>query len=274
MVYAEWTALRHVGDDEDGQPIFGLPQCGTLDCDHALGRPECICDDPALVKLANPSLERSAAPAITWEYIQSERRAMAEIITTFLRERMGVGDTPAGAGRAIAPQLWEARASTMPEPKVLAIGIAVDRDRVWASIGAVGRGYLGAVRRDRLGPWVLEEAKRIAKEYGVPVAVDTKGGAASFIKPLKDSGVTVFEASTEDYILACADVYDGLVGGDLQHGNHDDLNGAAANAGWRYIGNRRVWSSTGGDISMLEADTVALRAAALAPSRVPLGTYA
>lgn len=260
MVYAEWTALRHLGDDKDGQPIFGLPACGTPDCDHALGRPDCICDDPVLVKLANPSLERSAPPAISWEYIQAERRAMAEIIEMYLRERMGVGDSPAGAGRAIPPKVWEARTSQSPAPTPLALGVAVDRDRICASIAVVGRNYLGANRHDHLGPWVLEEATRIAKERSLPVAIDSKGPAGSFIDPLRKEGVRVVELVTEDYILACTDVYDGLVAGVLEHGNHTDLNAAVAAAGWRFIGNRRVWASTGGDISMLEAATAAHRA--------------
>lgn len=260
MVYAEWTALRHLGDDEEGQPIFGLPACGTPDCDHALGRPDCVCDDPALVKLANPSLERSAPPAISWEYVQSERKAMAEIIEMYLRERMGVGDAPGGAGRAISPAIWEARASNGPNPAPLALGIAVDPDRTWASIAVAGRNFLGANRRDALGPWLLAETKRIAKKRNIPVAIDSKGPAGSFAKPLRKDGVRVVELVTEDYILACADVYDELIAGTLAHGNHNDLNTAVAAAGWRFIGNRRVWSSIGGDISMLEAATAAHRA--------------
>lgn len=276
MVYAEWTVLRQVGEDDEGQPIFAPPECGTADCDHALGRPQCICDDPALVKLANPSLERSTAPSISWEYVQSERRAMAEIITMFLRERMGIGETPAGAGRAISPNLWEARAAATPAPDPVALGIAVDLDRTWASLGAVGRTYLGAVRRDRLGPWLIEDTIRIARERNIPVALDGKGPAAGFIDTLKKAGVTVWVGDTEDFILGCADLYDGLVEGRYQHGDHDDLNGAVAVAGWRRIGDRRVWARAGGDITMLEADTFALRAANVLGSspRIPLGTYA
>jgi len=265
MLYAEWTVLRMIGTDNAGAPLFAPPACELSDCDHAVGRPRCICDDPTLVKLANPSLGRSAAPSISWEYVQSERAAMAEIVTVFLRERLGIGETPAGAGRAISPDLWIARAAPGPAPEPAALGVAIDLDRMWASIGAVGTvgegAYLGAVRRDRLGPWHLEETRRIALERRIPVGIDARGPAASMIAPLKAAGITVVECSTEDYILACADVYDGLVGGRHQHGDHDDLNAAVGVAGWRYIGDRRVWARAGGDITMLEADTVALRAA-------------
>lgn len=259
MLYAEWTALRVVSQDADG-PIFGMPSCELADCDHALERPGCVCDDPALVKLANPSMERSTAPSISWEYIQSERRAMAEIIEMFLRERMGVGEAPLGAGRAIAPDLWASRASERETPDPTALGIAIDLDRTWASIGAVSGTYLGAHRRDRLGPWLFEETKRIALERNIPVGVDGRGPAASLIQPLKDAGVRVVECTTEHYILACAELYDGLVEGRYEHANHDHLNAAVAVAGWRHIGDRLVWARAGGDITMLEADTVALRA--------------
>lgn len=260
MVYAEWTVQRMIGKDADGRPIFGEPSCQTPDCDHAPIRPGCICDDPVLVKLANPSLERSAPPAISWEYVQSERRAMAEIVEMYFRERMGVGEQPASIGGAIRPDLWEARKSMAREPEPTALGIAVDLERVWGSLGAVGGNYLGAVRRDRLGPWLFEEAKRVALERSIPVGIDAKGPAASFIDPLREEGVTVHAFSTEEYILGCTDLYDGLVEGRVQHADHDDLNAAVAVAGWRYIGDRRVWARKGGDISMLEADTVALRA--------------
>ena len=260
MLYAEWTVLRMIGTNEHGAPIFGPPSCGEPDCDHMLGRPDCICDDPTLVKMANPSMERSAPPSISWEYIQSERRAMAEIIEMFLRERLGIGETPAGAGRAIPPDLWEARKSQSEEPEPTALGVAINLDRTWASIGAVGGTYLGAVRRDRPGPWLLEETKRIALERGLPVGIDSKGPAASLIDPLRNAGVLVVDASTEDYILACADLYDGLLEGRYEHGDHDELNAAVAVAGWRKVGDRLVWARSSGDITMLEADTLALRA--------------
>lgn len=259
MVYAEWTVERVIGE-KDGQPVYGPPSCREPDCDHALIRAGCICDDPELVKLANPSLERSAPPSISWEYIQSERGAMAEIVEMYLRERMGIGERPDSVGGAIAPDLWAARSRVGPTPAPAAIGVAVDLDRIWASIGVVGGSVLGAFRRDRLGPWVYDEAIRIAGEYGIPVGVDGRGPAASMIQPLRDAGVDVVESTTEDYILTCAELYDGLADGRYEHGDHDELNAAVAVAGWRWIGDRRVWARSGGDISMLEAVTMALRA--------------
>lgn len=261
MVYAEWTILRVIGHDHEGNPLFGPPSCQLPDCDHSLGRPGCICDDPQLVKLANPSMERSAPPAIGWEYIQSERRAMAEIVEMYLRERMGIGETPASIGGAIRPDLWGSRKSQHGDPDPTALGVAIDLERVWGSLGAVGGTFLGAVRRDRLGPWLFEETKRIALERGIPVGIDSKGPAGSMVEPLREAGVTVHALGTDDYILACTELYDGLLEGKYEHGDHDDLNAAVSVAGWRWIGDRRVWARRGGDITMLEADTLALRAA-------------
>jgi len=260
MVYAEWSVIRVIGE-EDGKPVFGQPSCQDPDCTHALGLPGCICDDPELVKLANPSMERSSPPSISWEYVQSERRAMAEIVEMYLRERMGVGEQPATLGGAIAADMWKARVSMIRPPVPEAIGVAIDPDRLWASIGAVAGTHLAAVRRDRLGPWIFDDVKRIALEHDIPVGIDTKGPAASLIEPLKAAGVRVIEGTTEDYILICSDVYDGLRDGNYQHGDYDELNDAVASAGWRYIGKRRVWAPNGGDITMLEATSWAARAA-------------
>lgn len=269
MVYAEWSTERLLRKDQDGNPVYGPPACREQDCDHALGRQGCICDDPELVKQANPSMERSEAPSISWEYIQSERRAMVDIVEQFMRERMGVGETPASGVVAISPDLWAQRGYLGERPKPEALGVAVSLSREWGSIGACGLGgrYIGAVKRNRYGSWLLEETKRIALQQRIPVGIDERGPAASLIKPLEDAGVRVFCLGTEDYILGCTDTYDALIEERLQHGDDDDLNQAVAVAGWRQIGERRVWARMSGEISMLEAVTAARRTvvAAMAP---------
>jgi hypothetical protein len=58
-------------------------------------------------------------------------------------------------------------------------------------------------------------------------------------------------------VTACADLYDAVEAKEVTHGSYDDLNAAVAAAGWRGT-ERRVWSRRTGDVSMLEAATLAL----------------
>jgi hypothetical protein len=44
---------------------------------------------------------------------------------------------------------------------------------------------------------------------------------------------------------------------EVEHGNYDDLNKAVAAAGWRPVGDRRAFARKKGDISALEAVTLA-----------------
>lgn len=265
IVYAEWSVERLNGTDPDGKPVYGPPPCADPECDHRIDAEGCICDDPILIKSANPSLERSSAPAISWDYITSERRSMAEIVAMYLRERMGIGEAPASVGQAIDAELWESRATTEDRPAPAALGIALSRDRSKAYLAAAAEGYLGAVRTGRYGPWLLEDAKRIALERDIPVAVYSKGPADSLIEPLRAAGVTVVDIDGDEYIDACADTYDGLVAGDVRHGNDDALNASVTTAKWRYVGERRVFVHAG----MLEAATLAHRAVSAAPELEP-----
>lgn len=263
FLYAEWSPMRRIGETRLGKPKFGPPPCATPECSHELGVEGCIADNREVIKLANPSAGRTTAPAITWDYIADERRKLqGEALGEYFKERLSIGvEDDDVAVTAIHPDLWQAREASRPAPEPEALGIAVSRDRVWASLGAYGDRYLGAVRHDHYGQWLIEETVRIALERDLAVGVDGKGPAASLIPTLRDRGVRVEECTTEDYITSAADLYDGLVDGTYEHGDHADLNDAAAVAGWRQIGDRRVWARISGDITMLEADTFALYAA-------------
>lgn len=144
------------------------------------------------------------------------------------------------------------------EPKAFAV--AVDPDRVWASIGGVGEvdgvpfGVL--CRRDRLGPWLVPAVAELAGD--LPVVIDGKGPAGSLVDELELAGVNVERIGLEDYITACAGLYDAVEQYAFRHPNDDDLNAAVAAAGWRKIGDRRAWARRGGDITPLEAVTLAL----------------
>lgn len=158
---------------------------------------------------------------------------------------------------------WAACA-TDNEPAPSALGLALDRDRVWLSLGAAAEGevpHLGSVFRVRLSDnraGTLAEIARIAKEHGLPVVLDARGPAFTLIDEIEDLGVNVIRASLEDYLQGCAELFDAVEGRQVTHGNYEDLNAAVSAAGWRIVNDRRAWSRKGGDVSMLEAVTLAL----------------
>lgn len=167
--------------------------------------------------------------------------------------------------------------STTPG-KPAALGVAMDVDRVWASCGAVtvdevphlaplSSKALGRSLRVRLADPTfgkaafVAEVARVAREQSVPVALDNKGPAADLREELEAAGATVVPASLDDYVSACADLYDAVEAKEVTHGGYPELDAAVAAAGWRSVnseGGRRVWSRKAGDVSMLEAVTLAL----------------
>lgn len=154
---------------------------------------------------------------------------------------------------------WPHCASGKPPPKPAAIGLAVSIDQAWTSIGAASRErrYLGAVQRFRGTSEAVAEAARIQRERSIPVVVDGRGPGAYLIPVLRDAGVDVTVTETSDYTTACASVFDAVAEQALEHGDHPDLNAAVEAASRRTVGDRWAWARKSGDVSMLEAVTLA-----------------
>jgi hypothetical protein len=195
----------------------------------------------------------------------------------FRREFLGIWD--ADDRRSIMPN-WPLLVSDI-EPEPAAFGLALDVDRVWLSLGASSAGdapHLGDVFRVRLSDRraeALAEVARLCAEHGVSVALDVKGPAASLLEELEALDVPILPAGLDDYLQACADLFDEVDAKQLTHSGNDDLNAAVAAAGWRLVNSeagRRAWSRKNGDVSMLEAVTLA-RWGANQSSIEPWGAY-
>jgi hypothetical protein len=160
---------------------------------------------------------------------------------------------------------WPACATTNEPSSPAALGLAVDQDRVWLSLGASSDDevpHLGSVKRVRLDTHraeVVADVARIQRETGCRVVLDRKGPASSLEDDLVDAGVDVTGAGLDDYIGACADLYDAVEAKQVEHGDYDELNDAVAAAEKRKVGDRWAWSRRSGDVSMLEAVTLAFR---------------
>lgn len=243
QLYAEW------GDRRAGQG------CKLGDkCDHAKTAPGCVLDDEERWAEIIPTL----GGRVQLDTVRSLRQTMPP--EEFAREFMVWWDV-VDQREVLFGSSWKSRKTNAAPPAPAAIGIARGIDLAWTSIGAASTGdvpHLGAVKRERGTGWVVAEAKRIQQLHGIPIVIDGKGPAKSLIEPLENEGLTVVVAGTEDYLDACSDLSDLIEAGGVTHGDYDDLNDAVAVASKRFVGDRFAWARKSGDISMLEAVTLAL----------------
>jgi hypothetical protein len=244
QLWAEWC---------DPHPWTG---CKTRDCTHAKTAIGCALDDERRWAKFMSQLGKRARP----ETIRSLRQSMPPL--EFAREFMMWWEDPPGENEDdIFGGQWAGLALEVgPRPDVEAIGVAVELDRAFTSIGAAGtwadgRINVGAVDRRRGTDWVVEEVQRIQRMTGCIVIVDGRGPGADLIKELQDAGVFVVVAATDDVLTATAGFFDAVDEETVTHMDDDWLNEAIAGAVKRYVGDRfavgRKKSMT--DVSMLEA---------------------
>lgn len=186
-------------------------------------------------------------------------------VESFLREGLGIWDGTATIG-VLPAGSWGGLANLKRKPpkKPAALGIAADLDQVWLSLVAVGAGkrrHVGVVERVRVDKGraaFVAEVARIQDKHGCPVAIDARGPAAFLIPDLEEAGVNLDRGSSDDFVQACADFVKAVMAGALWHRNYEELNDAVDSAGWRMLGDRRVFARKAGDISALEAAAWAL----------------
>lgn len=216
-------------------------------------------DDPALTETratANPAWWTR----INHEIVQGEYETYPP--DRFALDRLGIWYD--ATQRNLVMPNWPACVTSTPAPPPAALGVAVDLDRIWASLGASSGGdvpHLGSVLRVRLAQQrglFITEASRISRERNIPVMLVAKGPAGTLEQELRDAGANVLTMTHDEYVQACADVFDAVESKRLTHGGYDDLDAAVEGAGWS-TGARRVWSWRKGDASMLEAVSCAMR---------------
>lgn len=181
---------------------------------------------------------------------------------SFLREGLGIWDPIEYLG-VFTMGAWAKCASKAEPPTPVSLGIASDPDQVWLSLGAASGGekpHLGSVlrvRADRGREQFVSEVKRIQDKHYCDVVIDAKGPASFLIQDLDEADVTVTRTGLEDFVQACADIRMAVDNKKISHRNYSDLNDAVDAAGWRTVGDRRVFARRSGDISALEAVTLA-----------------
>ena len=211
--------------------------------------------DWAQVEKANPSYPEDTPR----EAILRMRKKLGP--ESFLREGLGIWDEDARVG--VLPG-WSRRFTKDAPPEPVVIGLSVSLDGEWGSIGAAGiraddRIHADAVERRRGSTWLVAEAKRIQDEHRCAVVVDEKCPDADLIPALRTAGVNVTVAKLADAIEACSWLVRANKDDQIRHGNTTELNDAIDRAGWRMVGDRKLWGrkQSTGDISMLEAVNLA-----------------
>jgi hypothetical protein len=216
--------------------------------------PDAKADDRSQWRRANPSYPKRT-PA------QSLLRLKRKLTDAdWRREGLGIW-TEVEAGAQIMPT-WHTLATEGPAPAPVSLGIAADVDQTWLSLGAASGGarpHLGSVLRVRVAeaPRFVAEVARIQSERNIPVLIDKKGPASFLIPDLETVGVALTQVGLDEFIQASVDLVNAVEAADVEHGNYDDLNKAVAAAGWRPVGDRRAFARKKGDISALEAVTLA-----------------
>ena len=182
---------------------------------------------------------------------------------SFAREALGIWGVAATVG-AFPVGVWErlkVDEPTMQPPAGL--GVACDLDATWLSLGAASAGevkHVGPRIRSHVNDTAtfVKVVKAAQDRYGCPVGVDKRGPASFLIPRLQEEGVEVTALSTDDFVQASADMRTAVADGTVEHAGYKELNKAVAAAGWRRIGERRVFARKTGDIAMLEAVSIAL----------------
>lgn len=254
VAYFEWSA------PDDADPAD--PET-WLACMPALHRRECSSDCKRhTVTIATIQAEYDAA--LRSGKMSDFRRAY---LNQWHRKPKAGDETALGNWNAchVSQLEDEDREAVLAEPLVpKAVGLASNLDRTVGSIGAAvplddGRLRVGKVDRAEGIDWLVGRAKELQDRYDCEVVVDEKGPIGDLIPALEDAGVRVTKANLNDYVAACADVYDRVQARRLIHEGHPDLDKSVEGARWRTVGDRRVFGrkQSEEDIALTECVTLA-----------------
>jgi hypothetical protein len=163
-----------------------------------------------------------------------------------------------GAGGALPG--WADLVSERVPPRPEMLGVASDATGSWFSLGAYGDGFVAPVDRRRADHGRAAFVARVAEvalRHDVAVVVGEKGMAGVLIGDLETAEVRVIRSSFDDLVQASADFADAVKTGMLMHGAMPELDSAVLASRWRPVGDRRAFARKKGDISALEAVTLA-----------------
>lgn len=144
------------------------------------------------------------------------------------------------------------------------LAVAVDPEQRFAAVAiagesSTGTGYIEVVDNRHGVDWALQCVIEISQEFGIPVHLNPKSGAASLIADLTKAGVEIEFLGEQDLFRACAEFKKATKAGQFVHRNQVMLNMAVDGAATRVSGEAWAWAprSSTVDISSLSAVTEA-----------------
>lgn len=235
-----------------------------------------VLDDERQWAIANPSLELPRPKAISLEYIRGERRALPAHV--FLRERLGVFDEPAVAGRVISAQQWDALEDATASSGAGVFAVDVTEARDTASITAAafrpdGLPLVEVVQTAAADPgtddgpvedgttglgWVVDW---FAARPGARVALAANRPAGALKARLAAAGVDVVAMSDTELARASMAFYDGAEARTFRHLG-DEVLGTAVEKGRKKETGDGAWrwheKTSQADITALIGGSMAL----------------
>jgi hypothetical protein len=247
--YFEWSAAEDADPGDESVWLETMPALHRPDCPHGCKR--------HLVTLA----------AIRSEYEKATRSGK---MSDFKRSYLNLWQQKPREAEETALGDWAGCAVAIPDvvPAPLALGIGGDLEREWVSFATAAtledRTLLAKVDRRHGTDWVAAEAVRIQREHNIPILMCEKGPIADLAADIEDLGGVVKRVKFEEYVTACAAIFDGVRYRTIAHVNHEDLNNSVEAARWHTVNDRRVLGrkESEGDISMIEGATLAFYEAA------------
>lgn len=249
----------------------------SVDEDAYRADPEAVAADRAAQAAANPSL----GALITEEYVDWEMSTLTA--RSFAVERLSVGDWPSEdvvVETVIDPARWRVLArpgATRPSGRV-ALGVAVSKDRAWASIGAAGmvgdRVQLELAENRRGTAWVVNRLAELVAKHSATIVVDSGGPAGALLPAMRDRSIPFVSPTGREIAAACGGLYD-VVHSDppgLIHLGQPALDVAVGGARRRKYGDGAwAWDLERSpvDIAPLVAVTLALHGLSSVPARSP-----
>lgn len=238
-------------------------------------RPGADLADPATWRAASPywSAEREKLVRAKWAAANAGTPEAddPDPIRGWAAQYLNVWPFMLDAGGSKVLPRWGDCAAPVRVGRPAGLGVATDPNGTWLSFGGAIEGdplHLGLLIRLPVSQRAafVGEVARVSREYDCPIVLD-KGGPASFlVSDLEDEGVRLELIGTDRYVQAVADLVQAVDAGDVEHGNYPDLTAAAVAADWRKLGDRRVFARRSGDISALEAVTLAHHGAMSSPA--------
>ena len=225
----------------------------------------------------NPAM---LAGRIGEEFVSAEHEAMSR--DEFLRERLCVWEPEPSIEnreRVFTTAQWLANVYEGAEVvRPEAVGIHVSADRLTAAVGFCasgddGRRHVGVMDHrpgQGLG-WLLDRVEEIRLAApGIPVCVNPRSDAGSFVAELERGGAVV-STSAAEFAGACGGFFDAVLEGTVRYRRQGSLDRAVELAGKRSLAGSFAWDAVGDDISPFVAVTLAHFAHRLVPAKSGAG---